>query len=55
MVDYPPATAAAADKASQAAYLTIIQTAEAVLAAQQAASVAASKLIANPLDPRTFW
>ena len=55
MADYPPATAAAVDAARQAAYVTVVQNAEAVLAAQQAASIAASLLIPNPLDPRTFW
>ena len=53
--DYTPATAAAVDAARQAALVTVLTSAEAVLAAQQAASIAANKLVPNPLDPRTFW
>jgi len=53
--DYTPAAAAAVDAARQAVYVAVLTSAEAVLAAQQAASVAASKLVPNPLDPRTFW
>jgi hypothetical protein len=55
MEDYPPEVAAAADAARQAAYVTMTEAAEVVLAATQVASQTAAQLVTNSLDPRTSW